>query len=351
MRTLLGTISLALAVPLALASVPTPAEAGPSPARDWGRVDVGTDQGLRGLDAIDRDTAWVTGSDGGVWRTSDGGETWHDVSPVDGAGLMFRDVEAASLDRASVLAIGPGEASRILRTDDGGATWVTTFVNQEPDAFYNCMDFFPGDRRGLAVSDPVDGKFRILSTEDGGETWSVLPTQGMPDAVEGEYNFAASGTCLTTAGGRDAWIASGGAASRIFHTGDGGATWEVSEAPIPATPAGGVFSLSFKNPRLGVAVGGDFMAPDNGADASGLTRDGSSWTAGGDPGGYRSGVDWVAGARASLIAVGPNGTDVSSDAGRSWTPVSTTGFDAVDCTADGACWASGSRGRVGRLAW
>ncbi len=40
----------------------------------------------------------------------------------------------------------------------------------------------------------------------------------MPPAVEGEFAFAASGTCLVTTGWRDAYLASGGGAARIFHT-------------------------------------------------------------------------------------------------------------------------------------
>lgn len=341
-----------IALPLTLAlsvGLAAPATAEPVADPQWHSVDVGTTQGLRGLDAVDARTAWVGGSNGGVWRTTDAGATWQDVSPPETAGLMFRDVEAQDAERATVLAIGEGDASRIYRTEDGGQSWELTFVNDDPRAFYNCMDFFPGGLRGLAVSDPVDGKFRVLGTSDGGSSWTVLPTEGMPPAVAGEYNFAASGTCLVTAGGRDAWIASGGAASRIFHSSDAGGTWEVSDAPIPATDAGGVFSLAFRNPLQGVAVGGDFLAPDNGVDASGLTHDGESWAGGGDLGGYRSGADWVAGSQSTVIAVGPSGSDISHDQGLTWTTFSPTGFDSVVCTADGACWASGSRGRVAKL--
>ena len=60
----------------------------------------------------------------------------------------------------------------------------------------------------------------------------------------------------------------------MFHSRDGGRTWKVTAAPIPAAEAGGVFSLAFRNPREGVMVGGDFTAPANGVDASGFTRDG-----------------------------------------------------------------------------
>jgi hypothetical protein len=76
-------------------------------------------------------------------------------------------------------------------------------------AFYDCMDFYSGGRRGLALSDPVDGKFRIAATDDFGRTWHVLPNTGMPDAVTGEF----------------------------------------ATAPIPASEDGGVFSLEFRNPR------------------------------------------------------------------------------------------------------
>ncbi len=170
-----------------------------------------------------------------------------------------------------MLAIGEGRASRIYRTTDGGKTWEKTFQNTSPQAFFNCIDFYAGGRKGLGVSDPVKGKFRIIETRDRGRTWTVAKRRGMPAAVDGEFNFAASGTCLTVSG-RHAYMASGGAASRIFHSRNFGRTWTVTDAPIPATDAGGVFSLSFKRATRGVAVGGDFLAPDNGVDASGFTR-------------------------------------------------------------------------------
>src|SRR5262245_43357239 len=312
----------------------------------WIPVNTGSDQQYRGLDAVNKRVAWVGGSDGEVLRTTDGGATWEDVSPPDTTGLLFRDVEARDARHASVLAIGEGDASRIYTTDDGGATWDLAFVNDDPAAFYDCMDFYPGGRRGLAMSDPVDGKFRILATTDGGHTWNVLPSDGMPPAVDGEFGFAASGTCLVITG-NDAWLASGGSAARVFHSRDGGITWSVSDSTIPATPAGGVFSLAFRNPRQGLAVGGDFLVPDNGVDASSRTGDGgASWTGGGDLAGYRSGVDWLGREGGVVIAVGPTGSDITYDGGRSWTAFDDTAYDAVVCARASACWASGPDGGV-----
>jgi photosystem II stability/assembly factor-like uncharacterized protein len=324
---------------------PAAAMADKQPPR-WQPVPTGSDQQYRGLDAVDERVAWVGGSAGEVLRTTDGGRTWKDVSPPEGAGLLFRDVEAHSAKRASVMAIGAGDA-RIWTTTDGGRRWRLAFVNDDPNAFYDCMDFFAGGRRGLALSDPVGGKFRIAATHDGGESWRVLPNERMPPAVEGEFAFAASGTCLVAHGERDAWFGSGGGASRVFRTRDGGRSWSVVDAPIPAAEAGGVFSLAFRNAREGVIVGGDFTAPANGVKASGITRDGgASWRSGGDLAGYRSGVDWLK--RDTLVAVGPTGSDVSYDGGRRWKPFDTANYDAVDCVG-GTCWASGPEGAVAVL--
>ncbi len=353
------TVATTVGTVLALAAAPGSAAPGadrayqPVPAPvglGWRSVDVATDEQFRGLDAVDADVAWVGGSDGSVFRTTDGGQSWDDVSPAGTDGLLFRDVEATDADNASVLAIGPAQASRIYTTTDGGHSWKRAFTNHDPDAFYDCMAFWQRGRHGIAMSDPVNGKFRIIATDDFGQSWRRLPARGMPAAVDGEFGFAASGTCLVTAGSQRAWLASGGAASRIFRTRDRGLTWKVSRAPIPASPAGGVFSLAFDGPRRGVAVGGDFERPNDGHDASARTGTGRTWSGGGDLSGYRSGLDWLAHTkRAVLVAVGPTGSDVTYDGGRTWARFSRENFDAVSCTPSGACWASGPEGAVARL--
>jgi photosystem II stability/assembly factor-like uncharacterized protein len=352
MRRTLGIGSLSLLLATAV-TAHTPAEATvhhPLPA--WHVTTVGADQELRGLAPVSARAAWVSGDKGGVWRTTNAGRSWHDVAPPGSAGMLFRDVEATDIRHAWLLAIGPGDASRIFRTTDGGATWDTTFVNDDPNAFYDCMAMWPGGRTGLAVSDPPDGKFRIIRTRDSGRTWSVVDNARMPDAVPGEFGFAASGTCLVTAG-RNAFLASGGTASRIFRSHDRGSTWSVTDSTIPpVADSGGTFGLAFRGRRDGLAVGGDFTAPDRGVRASSYTRNGGrTWTAGGDLGGYRSGVDWVPGTRRTAIAVGTSGSDLTVDGGRTWRALTSggDGFDSVQCVHGGVCWASGAGGRVGRL--
>ena len=110
--------------------LPAVATANPRLPR-WKPVPTGSTQQYRGLDAVSARVAWVGGSAGEVLRTLDGGRTWQKVSPPGAEGLLFRDVEAESAWRASVLSIGEGAASRIYSTFDGGRSWREAFVNDD----------------------------------------------------------------------------------------------------------------------------------------------------------------------------------------------------------------------------
>ncbi|MFD9822767.1 WD40/YVTN/BNR-like repeat-containing protein [Streptomyces violascens] len=342
----LGGVALAAAL-----TVPAQAHGHGTPA--WQLKDTKTDARFRGLAAVSRSTAWVAGTKGTVLRTSDGGRSWQNVSPAGAAGLEFRDVEAFDGRRAVVLAIGEGEASRVYRTEDGGATWSEPFRNTDPKAFYDCMTFLD-PRHGLAVSDPVDGKYRILSTADGGRSWNVVPNTGMPAALPGEAGFAASGQCLVSSGPRDVWLATGGGATgRVLHSADRGLTWTAAESTIPAgDPARGVFGLAFRDRTHGLAVGGDYRAGQASPRAAAVTGNGGRvWRQAATPvAAYRSGVAWLPHSRSSALAVGPTGTDLTRDGGRTWRTVDTGSYDTIGCAADGGCWAAGERGRVARLA-
>ncbi|MFD9563567.1 WD40/YVTN/BNR-like repeat-containing protein [Streptomyces sp. NPDC059994] len=323
------------------------------PAPAWQPTQTGTDARFRGLAAVSRTTAWVAGTKGRVLRTTDGGRSWRDVSPPGAGGLEFRDVEAFDRQRAVVLAIGEGEASRVYRTEDGGATWKESFRNPDPKAFYDCLTFFD-HRHGLAVSDPVDGKYRILSTADGGRSWKVLPNTGMPEAQPGEASFAASGQCLVSSGPYDVWLATGGAATaRVLHSADRGLTWTAAASTVPAgDPARGVFGLAFRDRTHGIAVGGDYRAGQASPRASEVTGNGGrGWLPAAAPvAAYRSGVAWLPHSRSAALAVGPTGTDATTDGGRTWRTVDTGSYDTVDCAPDRGCWAAGEKGRVARLA-
>lgn len=315
----------------------------------WQLVDTGSQSHFRGLAAVSRSVAWISGYDGTVLRTVDGGKHWLNASPANAQTLQFLDISAFDARHAVAMAAGSGTDSRLYRTSDGGRSWTLAYQNTDDAAFFDCMSFYDSSH-GLVMSDPVDGKFRILSTRDGGRSWRVLPNQGMPAALTGEAGFAASGECLTTSG-HDAWFGSGGGAvSRIFHSSDGGLHWDVRTSPIPSSASSGVFGLAFRGRWAGLAVGGDFSAPTAAVDVAAVSYFGSPWTpARTQPSGYRSGVTWLPGTLASAVAVGLSGSDISYDAGQHWSTFDTGQFDTVSCARDGACWASGDVGRVAIL--
>jgi photosystem II stability/assembly factor-like uncharacterized protein len=314
----------------------------------WELTPTGSSARLRGLSVVSSSVVWASGSAGTVLRTVNGGATWQSVGPPGTSTLQFRDIEAFDASTALILSIGTGTDSRIYRTTDGGQSWTLVFQNEDPNAFYDCMAFFD-NHRGLALSDPVNGRFRILSTSNGGRTWSVLAAQ-MPPALPGEFAFAASGQCITTAGGRDAFFGTGGdVEARVFRSGDRGKSWQVSSTPMNSGPSAGIFALAFRDPRHGLAAGGDFLLETNSPDALALSDDGGvTWELEDDaPDEYRSGAHWVNGR--VVITVGPSGSDVSTDAGHSWDEIDDGSFDTVDCAGGWVCWASGAMGRVAKL--
>ena len=277
---------------------------------------------FRGCSAVSDDVAWVTGSHGTVLRTTDGGASWIDISP-DGLGdLEFRDVHAFSEHDAVILSIGFGESSRILRTMDGGSTWETLFVNTEQGAFYNFLGFFDDRKHGIAFSDTVDGCFRIITTSDGGLNWNVVPQSTLPRALENEGAFAASGKNMALQPGGLAWIGMGASAgqARVLRTVDFGHSWQVSATPIGSGPSAGIFSLAFRDSRNGVAVGGDYQLEDEAVNNVAVTVDGGmSWQLAAPTGGFRSVVAYIDTLVGTLLlAIGPSGSDVSRDNGDSW---------------------------------
>src|SRR5438477_246384 len=85
--------------------------------------------------------------------------------------------------------------------------------------FVNAIAFWD-EKHGIALSDPVDGRFYLIVTDDGGAKWTPLSGTSRPAALPKEGAFAASGTCLVTRGENDVWFCTGGArAARVFRSG------------------------------------------------------------------------------------------------------------------------------------
>ena len=236
----------------------------------------GTNQLLISVSPVNSRVVWAAGTGGTYVVTTDGGNTWKAAVVPGAEALQFRDVYAVSDKVAYLLSIGSNPTDfRIYKTLNGGATWQIEFTNQNPSAFYDCFAFWD-PRRGLAHSDSANGVFPELRTTNG-ITW-VLIANLMPPALPGEASFAASGTCITTQGGENAWIATGGASTaRILATRDGGDTWNAYDTPLVSSPSAGAISVAFRNPWNGIVGGGDLASNDS-ADAATSDDGGVTWT-------------------------------------------------------------------------
>lgn len=321
----------------------------------WEPQASGTTARFRGLSVVNAEVAWASGTKGTVVATKDGGKTWA-LRPVAGAeALDLRDIQAFDDRRAVALSIGEGEMSRVYRTADGGATWELAYTNPDAKGFLDAIAFWDADH-GLALGDPVDGRFVVLTTDDGGKTWARIAADGMPPALKGEGAFAASGTCLVVGADGLAWFGTGGAeVARVFRSADRGRTWAAHPTPLRAgAAAAGVFSLAFRDGRRGLAVGGDYQKADDAEKVLATTEDGGkTWApagaGAGGPSGYRSAVAFGPGGMA--LAVGPSGSDLSGDDGRTWKRLDGPGFHAAALDPrTGLGWAVGDDGRIARFA-
>ena len=330
----------------------------------WVLQNSNTAADLRGIHNVGGGIAWASGTNGTVLRTEDGGYLWQACTVPPGAEhLDFRGVQAFDANTAIVMSSGKGDLSRLYKTTDGCHSWKLVFSNPyAPDGFFDSILFLDsqhglllGDPSPLSRNTPVEypGDFRLRVTANGGNTWGPISAPDSPaqpgkglHALPDESAFAASNSSLAS---RDGWFWFATSASRVafrrFYQGthppgglfqsaycagaidpvsnECGQPWidfQNSTAPLThSSPSSGIFSLGFATTLLGVAVGGDYLKPDEARGTATYTADGGkTWHATQTPPhGYRSAVAYDP-ATKTWITVGPNGTDVSTDDGRNW---------------------------------
>lgn len=370
-----------------VASTVCAAQASVQESSPWQIQDSGTSAGMRGIHSVDGTVAWASGTAGTVLKTTDGGAHWqHCAIPdasTDGATLDFRGVQAWDAQTAIVMASGPGDKSRLYKTTDGCKTWKLVFTNPEKEGFYDALLFI--DRQnGIVLGDPAHGDpkinpveggyftFRIRVTSDGGITWIPVtdPEFDLPGRnlmpLAGEAFFAASNSSMAV---RDGWLRLGTSHNRLLRrnfsaaglravrcagaldpfSGACGIPWlDWQSSPVPVATgnsSSGIFSISFRAEQHGIAVGGDYLKPNESTGTAAWTADGGEhWTASATPPhGYRSTVQWSEPLKLWITA-GTNGSDISRDDGRTWQPLDNGNWNALSLP-----FIVGPNGRIARL--
>jgi photosystem II stability/assembly factor-like uncharacterized protein len=298
----------------------------------WQLHDAHTTADLRGIDNVGNGVAWASGTDGTILRTEDAGFVWQlCAKPPGGEHLDFRAIQAFD-NTAIIMSSGKGDLSRLYKTTDGCQTWKLLFTNPDKDGFWDALQANSPDHF-YVLGDAVEGKQRILEWEAG----ELGGFEGAQPSKPQESSFAASNSVLQIVGTpqedkrwkSDLRWASGSPGHAYFHyqRHEQTPTCEPCVAEFAlvdlklrnSSSSAGIFSFAFRSDLIGVLVGGDYAKSKEPADPTAFTTDGGkTWTASTTPPhGYRSAVAYDSKSK-TWITVGPNGTDISTDDGRTW---------------------------------
>ncbi len=345
----------------------------------WRLEASGVTESLRGISSVNDQVAWASGTAGTVLRTVDGGQSWHRCTvPAGSEKLDFRAIQAWSEVSAVVMSSGTGDLSRLYRTSDGCKSWSLLVTNTDKTGFWDAIQF-PTPQIGTLLGDPVDGHFVIMTTVDGGAHWTRQRNDKEP-AITGQGIFAASNSALLVSSvGRV--FCSGGVAGAIVYeqrvgpysgpTQAGEPPWASSSSSeeleqTSRSESSGCFSIATRldNRDVIVAVGGDYSHPDEKESVAWTTAAKASSDpkqtkhsnfrfapAKSGPGGYRSAVAFDSKSN-TWIAVGPTGSDISTDDGLNWRPLNppSSGSESnVEWNAISLPFVVGPHGRIGRL--
>ena len=304
---------------------------------------------FRGMSVVNDNVVWVSGSKGTIGVSENGGKSWSWHTVLNFEKSDFRSIYAFDAQHAVIASAGTPAV--ILATDNGGISWNERFISTDSAMFFDGIDFW-NNRHGMIFGDPVNGRMYLSETFDGGMTWNEIPFEQRPQLEPGEAAFAASGTTIRTVGKNEVWIATGGTASRIWHSIDGGHNWIVKSTPIlQGKPSQGIFSICIFGTTKLVIIGGDYshdsLATDNWFSSS---DNGNHWgTIIAFPHGYKSCVELVMISRKKVrwVCTGTSGSEICEKDG--WKNIG-PGYNTVRQARRGkAVYFCGGKGKIGKL--
>ena len=200
----------------------------------WTSQDSGTTANLLDATFLDINEGWAVGDDGTILHSSNGGSTWTKQEARTRNALWA----VTFLDRSMGWIVG-GQGT-ILHTTDSGNTWTEQASGTTAD-LHDVV--FLNRNIGLAVGDTgvgIDIQGVILRTTDSGLSWTppdigfISPLHSL-DFVDDHIGWAV------------------GPGGTIWHTGDGGLTWDQQ---FPPTVFASLFGVAFVDSSTGWAVGG-----------------------------------------------------------------------------------------------
>lgn len=173
-------------------------------------IDVNTTSNLRSVHFVEESIGYIAG-DGIILKTTNGGQTWSNITPSGATSLQINSIYFPTVG----VGIAVTNDGKIIRTVDSGLNWtITTYTTP----FIMNTVFFIDKYTGW-----IGGQYsKILKTTDGGVTWLEysIPMQGNPNVIEGSdfvpYSIKFADNLVGYASG---------SSGRIIKTIDGGLSW------------------------------------------------------------------------------------------------------------------------------
>jgi len=295
---------------------------------------------FRGLSVVDDKTIWVSGSNGVVGKSTDSGNTWKFTTVKGHEKTDFRDIEA--FDENTAIIMGIDCPARILKTTDGGNTWMVMYEDTTKGMFLDAMEF-QNDKSGIVIGDPISGTGFIAKLTD--NVWKPNTMQRRPPLDSGEAFFASSGTNIRILDKHDYVAITGGIHSNLLIDDK-----KIKLPLLQGKESTGANSIAVKDTNTFMIVGGDFMQKDSTAGNYCYTNDkGKTWIFSQEPPtGYRSSVEYLG--KSKWITCGLNGVDSTTDDGLHFRRISDEGFHVCRKAKNGtAVFFAGGKGRIGKL--
>jgi photosystem II stability/assembly factor-like uncharacterized protein len=202
---------------------------------------------LNSLNFVDKLNGWIVGAQKKAYQSTDGGFSWKSrgkelsdlilksqKQDIDFLLVKFinRKVGFIIADIARSAPDGIVHRHELLRTENGGRTWIKVFDSEEFD--FRDLSFI-NDNDGWMMS--TRGRY-LLRTRDGGKRWAELP--GLPPEFDGgeglPHELSGAVWGLRFVDSKNAWLFSNANDYPIFdnllRTTDGGRTWFKQKLPV-----------------------------------------------------------------------------------------------------------------------
>ena len=300
---------------------------------------------FRALHILSDKNIWVSGSNGSLLVSYDGGKHWKNTCPILYKNFDFRGIFA--INKNTILAMSSGNAEDgkaiLLKTTNSGESWNKVYESKEKGVFFDAIKFIDA-KTGFVLGDAIDSKPYLLKTMDSGNSWFRIENKNFPDILKGEASFAASNSCLSTYK-KNVWF---NTQNRIFQSTNKGKTWKVTETPFESGNSKGIFGIYFKNELEGIAVGGDYKDTLTSNLQTAFTINGAkTWET--------KNLSYAPGLsectflteNGKICIASLQGIRISDNNGLSYKVIDKTPFHVIACLKN-TCFAAGGNGKIGK---